>query len=332
VADLKRREAMHYGKVGESTVRCLLCPHLCLLEVGERGRCRSRVNLGGTLIADNYGMSIGIALDPIEKKPLYHFRPGSRILSLGPNSCNLSCFFCQNYGSSQEKCRTHPLSVEDLAAMIRENGEPRQVAFTYTEPLTWYEYIYDFAQTAPEIGIVLVTNGFINPQPLEQLLPSITALNIDLKAIDPEFYRVHCGGNLETVKQTIRICHEAGKHLELTNLLIPGLNDSDDEIARLAGYIAEIDDSIPLHISAYHPAYLSAIPATPASAVVNACRIASKVLHFVYAGNIMSSEYRATTCPSCGRQLITPNRRNAGISKDGNCSGCGARIYGVFDV
>ena len=328
---MNERECMFYQKLEGRAVRCLLCPHSCALEVGESGLCRGRKNIGGRLIATNYAQSIGLALDPIEKKPLHHFRPGSRIISLGPNSCNLSCFFCQNYDSSEAECPTRRINPEELRELVnRESGEePRQVAFTYTEPLTWYEYIYDFAQLAPEVDIVLVTNGFINPEPLDELLPYIKAMNIDLKAIRPEFYDQHCGARLEPVLRNIRSVREAGVHLELTNLLIPGLNDSEANINSLVDFVADLDKNIPLHFSAYHPAYKSKIPATPESAVINACRTAANKLNYVYAGNTRSTEFHATRCPQCGAELISVRRQPVGLER-GRCARCSEQIYGVF--
>ncbi len=332
--DQLKREAMWQQKVGESEVRCLLCPHACLLGVGETGLCRSRQNQQGILIAVNYGQSIGAAFDPIEKKPLYHFRPGSQIISLGPNSCNLSCFFCQNFSSSQQRCPTHYLSPEALAGLVRDNcrDSALQVAFTYTEPFTWYEYIHDFAQVAADIDIVLVTNGFINPDPLKEILPFVKAMNIDLKSIKAEFYQRHCGGNLETVKQSIRMSYEAGTHIELTNLIIPGLNSSEAELLELAEFVASIDPDIPLHLSAYHPAYKSSIPATKGAAVLRACELAASRLSYVYAGNIYSTEYQATRCPNCSQTLISASRAPLNITADGTCSACHHPIFGVFNV
>ncbi|MBW6514973.1 MAG: AmmeMemoRadiSam system radical SAM enzyme, partial [Candidatus Syntrophosphaera sp.] len=304
----------------------------CELETGERGRCRGRQNIGGKLIATNYGQSIGIGLDPIEKKPLYHFRPGSQILSLGANSCNLSCFFCQNFDSSQAECPTRFISPADLHALVLEHCQKgvNQVAFTYTEPFTWYEYIYDFALLAKDTDIILVTNGFINPQPLKKLLPYVKAMNIDLKSIRPEYYTEHCGAGLETVKQTIRTAHEGGVHIELTNLLIPGLNDSDGDVRALVNFVACLDKDIPLHFSAYHPAYKSRIPATPQDTVLGACKIASESLSYVYAGNIYTSEFRETKCPQCGSVVISAGRRIVALNAEGSCASCSHRIKGVW--
>ncbi len=310
-------------------VQCVLCPHLCLLKVGETGLCRGRQNQDGKLIAINYGHSVGLAVDPIEKKPLYHFRPGTSILSLGPNSCNLSCFYCQNYNSSQQESPTMDISPRQLRDLIQERGLAPQVAFTYTEPLTWFEYIYDFAQIAPEMKIVLVSNGFINPEPLDQLLPFVKAMNIDLKSMSDQFYKEHCGASLDVTLRTIKKAHARGVHLELTNLLIPGLNDSEEDILDLVKFVGELDRRIPLHFSAYHPAYKSKIPATPISTVLKTCRMANDYLDFVYAGNIGINEFSATKCPNCGKELITAGRR--AVSLDGAaCKNCGHKISGIF--
>lgn len=329
---MNERECMFYQTLEDQAVRCLLCPHCCALEEGESGLCRGRKNIGGRLIAVNYAQSVGSARDPIEKKPLYHFRPGTGIISLGANSCNLSCFFCQNYTSSQQECPTRRIAPEELRELVlRESGEEApQVAFTYTEPLTWYEYIYDFALLAPEVDIVLVTNGFINPEPLYLLLPYVKAMNIDLKSIRPEFYQQHCGAALEPVKKTIARTFEAGVHLELTNLLIPGLNDSDAEIQELAEFVAALDKNIPLHFSAYHQTYRSFIQSTPESTVLQACRIASRQLNNVYAGNIRSAEFHSTLCPNCASEVISARRQALALSADGRCSHCSERIRGVF--
>ncbi|MDD3144425.1 MAG: radical SAM protein, partial [Candidatus Cloacimonetes bacterium] len=247
------------------------------------------------------------------------------------NSCNLSCFFCQNFDSSQQECPTRRISPEELKELVtRECGDgPRQVAFTYTEPLTWYEYIYDFARLAPEVDIVLVTNGFINPEPLDELLPHVKAMNIDLKSIRPEFYEKYCGARLETVKSTIFRAHELQVHIELTNLIIPGLNDSDEDISDLVDFVAALDKNIPLHFSAYHPAFKAKIPATPERTVLDACRTAAKKLNYVYAGNLWSPEFHATVCPKCKAELISARRRPVGLDQ-GRCASCSEPVYGVF--
>ncbi|MDP2173379.1 MAG: AmmeMemoRadiSam system radical SAM enzyme [Candidatus Cloacimonadaceae bacterium] len=328
---LTTREAMFYHIDAEGVAHCELCPNDCRIKVGESGRCRSRANIDGKLMVANYAKTIGVALDPIEKKPLYHFKPGSRIVSLGANSCNLDCFFCQNFVSSQEECLTRLIPPLDLLDLVNESGS-RQVAFTYTEPFTWYEYIYDFAMLDSEVDIILVTNGYVNPQPLKQLLPYIKAMNIDLKSSRNAFYRQHCHGALEPVKYTIRNAYASGVHIEITNLIIPELNDSDDQIRELAVYIASVDRSIPLHESAYHPAYKSTIEATPADTIIRGCNIAAEYLDYVYAGNLNLGSFKDTLCPQC--HAVCVSRSGFGVvSKIGDggiCPSCGNRIRGVF--
>lgn len=330
------RLAEYWHRESGKDVMCDLCPHHCVLGVGKRGRCMSRQNVDGDLIAINYNKSIAVAIDPIEKKPLYHFYPGSQIISLGPNSCNLNCFFCQNYTSSQRIAVTQNTSPERIQEYLCQNPKlKKQVAFTYTEPITWYEYIVDFAAACKEVDIVLVSNGFIEEEPLDRLLPLVSAMNIDLKAIRNDFYEKHCGGSLATVLRTIKKSFEHDIHLEITNLLIPGLNDTDAEIEELAGFIASVSNTIPLHISAYHPAYKSDIVRTPTESIDNACKIARHFLKYVYAGNTSLSGYRDTSCPVCGNLIISRDGYSIkvipGALNNGCCSKCSTKIYGVFE-
>jgi len=283
------REAI-YQKPEEGGIRCTLCPRMCFLHEGELGFCRGRKVEQGRLFATNYARVAALAIDPIEKKPLYHYHPGTQILSLGPNGCNLNCIFCQNWEISREESPTEELDIDALYLMARRQ-QPMQVAFTYAEPLMWYEYIWDFAHKYPDVNVVIVTNGYLNQEPWKKLLPFIAAMNIDLKSIRNEFYRTQCGGSIEPVKRNIRMAYEAGVHIELTFLLIPGLNDSQEEIQELAEFIASIDRNIPLHISAYRPAYRLHIPATTSEQVKTACDVAAVYLNRVYAGNVYIREY-----------------------------------------
>ncbi|MEN6445785.1 MAG: AmmeMemoRadiSam system radical SAM enzyme [Candidatus Cloacimonas sp.] len=283
------REAMFYLKEGDK-IKCQLCPRECLLSEGQKGFCRSREVINGALIATSYGKTIALSLDPIEKKPLYHFHPGSMIVSLGPNACNLTCKFCQNWEISQQDCFTRFLSIEELIAVI--NDQPiKQVAFTYTEPLMWYEYILDFAAQAPEIDVVLVTNAYLNKKPWQNILKVTKAVNIDIKSYRDKFYRDICGGKLEVILANIITAKEMDVHIELTNLLIPGYNDSEEELTDLAKFIASVDLNIPLHISAYRPCYKMNVRPTTSEEVENACEIASRYLKYVYAGNVHSSRF-----------------------------------------
>ncbi len=283
------REAEYYRVEGGLAI-CELCPQHCVLKPGQSGLCRGRSFDGRILHATNYGKAVSLALDPIEKKPLYHFNPGSYIVSLGPNSCNLQCAFCQNWEISQRQCITREVTIQELCKICKQH-QPYQVAFTYSEPTMWFEYIMDFAATAPEIQIVLVTNGHLNPIPWQALLPKVSALNIDLKSMRPRFYREICHGNLDIVKENIRSAYQAGSHLEITFLLIPQLNDSQEEINELAKFISSIDPNLPLHISAYRPEYKLINPPTSLNGIELACELAARHLKFVYAGNVISSRF-----------------------------------------
>lgn len=332
--DLKHREAMHYKKLSDGELACELCPHYCVLGENESGICRSRKNMNGKLWAINYGRSIGLAVDPIEKKPLYHFHPGSMIVSLGPNSCNLKCDFCQNFLSSQFEVATREIEPSVLYEHIYKlSKSPKQVAFTYTEPFTWYEFIYDFAEAYPDVQIGLISNGFINDAPLREILPKISAMNIDLKAFSDDFYVDFCAGRIDSVKNTIKSAFEAGVHLEITLLLIPGRNDDDEEIRSLSQFIASISKEIPLHISAYRPAYLLSIPATNVEDVIRAVGIAKESLNWVYGGNLPGMMMANSVCVECGSLLI---ERRLGytqnfLAQSGVCKNCGFEVYGVFD-
>jgi len=283
------REALYYQMVGE-IAHCQLCPRACQISEGQRSFCRSRKLINGKLIAVSYANTVSISKDPIEKKPLYQFHPHSQIISLGPNSCNLSCAFCQNWEISQQDTITQAIKISELAAYVRKL-RPCQIAFTYTEPTMWYEFIWDFAVFAPDVEIVLVTNGYLNPLPWQALLPKIKAMNIDLKSIRNGFYKRLCGGDVEIVKANIAAAHKAGVHLELTNLLIPGENDTEAELHELAEFVASIDPNIPLHISAYRPCYKMTQRATSNAEIEAACEIAAKHLKYVYAGNVLSTRF-----------------------------------------
>jgi pyruvate formate lyase activating enzyme len=298
-------DAAHAERLDHDTVVCQLCPAECRLTPGKHGICRSRYNDAGRLVTDNYGELASLAIDPIEKKPLYHFYPGSRILSIGPNCCNLGCLHCQNWNISQKVAPTAYTSPEKLLSLAVIDPA-LGVAFTYAEPIVWFEYIRDVAPLLRAAGqkVVLVTNGYINPAPLEQLLPLVDAMNIDLKGIRPEFYALICKGKLDPVKETIRRVAASPVHLELTNLIIPGENDSEPELEQLVAFVAALSDRIPLHFSAYHPAYRMDHPATPESTIIRARQIGRQALKYVYTGNILSDEGADTACPGCGNPLV----------------------------
>ncbi len=299
------KEAAWYRALPDERVQCVLCPAECVLDDGKTGICGCRQNNKGKLYTDNYGETVTVAMDPIEKKPLYHFYPGSNILSVGANCCNLGCLHCQNWSISQEKARTQYIAPEVLVELTRRHNSIG-VAFTYTEPMVWYEYIMDTAPLLRSAGmkVVLVSNGYIMPEPLGELIPHVDAANIDLKGMRPEFYSKVCKGKLEPVLKTLTMLASSNVHLEITNLIIPGKNDSDDDIQRLVDFVASLSPDIPLHLSAYHPEYKLNVEATPADTMLRALMLARRKLKYVYVGNMMVDGGSDTKCPECGHVLI----------------------------
>lgn len=287
--------AEYWNSLDDGRIRCILCPNNCELSEGERGICLVRRVVSGHLITDGYGQISSLHIDPIEKKPLARFFPGTSILSAGGWGCNLGCVFCQNWTISQD-CRISPNQCPPdlLAAKCRENGSIG-IAYTYNEPLINIEYVRDCAVLVHEAGgkNVLVTNGYIHQKPAGDLLPHIDAANIDIKSINPEFYTGYCSGNLTPVLQFSKLALKYGCHVEITNLIIPGLNDSDDEIAELAEWIRmNLGDQTPLHLSAYHPQYKLSTPATPVATIKRAEKICRGKLKYIYLGNV-GLEYRS---------------------------------------
>jgi pyruvate formate lyase activating enzyme len=284
------KEALYWQTEPDGSARCLLCPHRCRIASGHTGICRVRKNEDGRLIAWNYGKITSLALDPIEKKPLYHFHPGSRILSVGSFGCNFHCDFCQNWAIAQQEAPyrlMQPAELVLLAAQAARDGNIG-LAYTYNEPLVGVEFVLDCSRLIrrQQQKNVLVTNGYINADPLEELLPWIDAANIDLKAWNEKFYNRICGGLLEPVKKTISSCAESC-HLEVTTLLIPGLNDSEDEIEALAGFLASISPDIPWHLSRHHPDYRMKEPAPISRPRMEMlAELARRKLKNVWLGNI----------------------------------------------
>ncbi|MGI5920944.1 MAG: AmmeMemoRadiSam system radical SAM enzyme [Syntrophomonadaceae bacterium] len=323
-------EAQCYEKLPDNKVRCYLCPHQCLINEGRRGVCRVRVNEGGALFTQNYGEVTSLALDPIEKKPLYHFYPGSLILSAGTFGCNLACSFCQNYSIAHGQPETTRISPEDLvklAVQTRTEGS-LGVAFTYNEPSIWYEYVYPTARQLREQGLktVLVTNGFISLQPFKKLIPFVDAMNIDVKAFNNQFYQGYCRGSLDKVQATVE--EAAGQvHVEVTNLVIPGVNDDPAEIRSLARWLAALDKTIPLHLSRYYPAYKMQLPSTPVETLYKVHDIAREYLDFVYMGNI-PGESNNTLCQQCGNILVKRQGYQIDTSgiKNKRCADCRGEI------
>lgn len=285
------REAMYYVKKEQGRVVCLLCFHHCHLDQGQLGICQARRNIVGTLYSLNFGEVSGIALDPIEKKPLKRFRPGTSILSVGSFGCNFRCSYCQNWSISQQRPGTRTISPAELADLAQEYSQSHPdcigVAYTYSEPMMWYEYVRETARRVKEKGLsnVLVTNGYIEMDPLQELLPYIDAINLDIKAYTEDFYRTLCCGSLPQVLANAKLMAEKC-HLEVTTLLIPGQNDGKQEIESLAKFLAEINPDIPLHLTRYFPNYKMDLPPTSRETMESAFGLAKRHLNFVYLGNI----------------------------------------------
>lgn len=284
------KEAMYYSKIEESKVHCHLCPHGCVIKPGGLGACRARKNTEGKLYSLNYGKITSIALDPIEKKPLYRFHPGKKILSVGTFGCNLKCSFCQNWSISQVDADTVEITSEELVRKSEDliTAGNIGIAYTYNEPSIWYEFVYETAKLAKERNLsnVLVTNGFIEKQPLLELLPYVDAMNIDVKAFTAEFYSKICRAVLDNVKETVEAAAKRC-HVEVTTLVIPGLNDSVEEIGDIAKWLASISPEIPLHLSRFFPNYRmrDGMP-TPKETLIKARDKAMEHLKYVYLGNV----------------------------------------------
>ncbi len=326
------REAMFYERGEDGKTFCRLCPKLCNIREGKTGFCRVRKNEGNTLYSLNYGHCAALAVDPVEKKPLYHFYPGRNILSLGTFGCNLHCGFCQNWQIAHSQPETReitPGQVAELAAKYAAGGDCIGVAYTYSEPFMWYEFVYETSKAVHQKGLqnVLVTNGYVNPEPLEKILPYIDAMNIDVKAFTDDFYKSNCAGMLDPVLRTVEISVPRC-HVEITTLLVNSLNDSEEEIRELVKWVANLDPSPPLHFSRYFPGYKMDREATPLSTLEKAREIAREELDYVYIGNAPELGGNNTTCPHCGEILIERTgyyTRVGSLEKD-KCGSCGQHI------
>ncbi len=285
------KEARFYTPA-DGGVQCLLCPHHCRVKEGGRGLCRSRECRDGKLYALSYGIPCALADDPVEKKPLNRFMPGTRCLSLSCTGCNLSCRWCQNSAISQvapEDADATLLSPEEIVGICLKRAMP-SIAYTYTEPFTWFEYMYDIAVLAHAKGLknILVSAGYVEKEPLRELLPYLDAANIDIKAMDDDIYRRYCGATLAPVLENILAMKAAGVHVEITNLLVTGLNDSEEQVRSLCQWMVENGlQDVPLHLSRYFPRYRYTESPTPASTLKNAREVAhSAGIQTVYLGNI----------------------------------------------
>ena len=320
---------------------CGLCCHRCRIKAGARGRCGVRENRDGKLISLVYGRLVSQNFDPIEKKPMFHFLPGSRSLSIATVGCNFQCLHCQNYQISQypklhngeiSGVNRSPGSVVDEA--VRSGCA--SISYTYVEPTIFYEFAYDCARLAKEKGIknVFVSNGYMTAEVIRHLAPVLDGINIDLKAFTADFYQTICKARLEPVLESIRLFHELGVLVEVTTLVIPGLNDSDEELRSIARFLRSVSPHLPWHVTGFYPTYkMLDRPATPLATLKKAHEIGlGEGLRFVYEGNIPGSGGEDTFCPGCSTRLI----RRSGFSSqtvamvDGRCEKCGMTIAGVW--
>jgi pyruvate formate lyase activating enzyme len=328
-----------YKKAGNK-LDCLLCPHYCKLSVGQTGICGVRKNSGEEVGLLTYGTLSGFSLDPVEKKPLYHFFPGHSILSIGSYGCNMRCDFCQNHNISQripEKL-VKEITVKEIVKGVLEAENNIGIAFTYNEPVIWFEFMRDTAIAVRDEGFstVMVSNGYVNKEPLDLIIQFIDAFNIDLKAFNNDFYRKLTGANIEPVKNCLKQIVNAGKHLEITTLIIPGENDDEKEMEYQSEWIAgELGKEIPLHLSKYFPMYKRDNPSTSDTTLSRLFEIASRHLNHVYLGNITSPKGQNTICPKCGTVVTKRSgyqTRLLNLDREGQCTGCGKLIYRHFST
>ena len=336
------RTAQYWHQLDDTHIQCTLCPRECRLKEGQRAFCFVRQMQGGQMVLTTYGKSTGFCVDPIEKKPLNHFLPGTPVLSFGTAGCNLGCRFCQNWdiSKSREVERLSDLaSPEEIASAAADTG-CRSVAYTYNDPVIWAEYAIDTAIACKAHGLksVAVTAGYIQAEARKDFFTHLDAANIDLKAFTQHFYHKLCFANLAPVLETLQwVKRETDVWIEVTTLIIPGQNDSDDELKRLSGWLAEnLGPDVPLHLSAFHPDYkMRDIQRTPKSTLKRAREVAAEEgLHFVYTGNVHDTDGDATRCPGCGELLIQRDWYNLlEWNLSGNqCASCDRVVPGVFEA
>ncbi|MFC1742186.1 AmmeMemoRadiSam system radical SAM enzyme [Nanoarchaeota archaeon] len=334
------KEAMFYEALDKMKVQCHLCPNECVILHGKRGSCHVRENHAGKLYSLVYGMPCTTGVDPIEKKPLFHFLPGTETYSIATPGCNLHCKWCQNWQISQRGPEDVPCSKMDPEEVV-ENAVSAgcdSISYTYVEPAIFYEYVLDTARLARKAGLanVMVTNGYLNIKPVKKLYRYIDACNIDLKGFTEKLYREYCGGQLQPVLDTAKTVFRRGVWTELTTLVIPGLNDSDEMLRSQCEWVKkELGDRVPMHFSRFFPYYkMQHLPPTPEETLMKAYDIAKDVgLKYVYVGNIQLEGKEDTYCASCGKKIVD---RGALFSvgnikiKDGKCGHCGKKVDGVF--
>ncbi len=334
-----QKEAMLYEKLEKKDVRCFLCNHNCTIKPSKFGICGMRENVDGVLYTYAYGRVIAANVDPVEKKPLYHFFPGSSSFSIATAGCNFQCGFCQNWQISQTSIKKdknlsgYTLLPEDVVSKALKQG-CESISYTYTEPTIFFEYAFDISRLARKKGIlnIFVTNGFMSLKALDIIRPYLDACNVDLKSFNDEFYRKVCKGRLQPVLDSIEYMRKIGIWVEVTTLVVPGANDSDEELSGIANFIASVDPHIPWHISRFHPDFkFTDTDPTPVATLEKAVSIGQKAgLYFIYLGNVPGD--KDTVCPTCKKALIS--RRGYSIShpeiKKGRCAFCRTPIPGLW--
>ncbi|MGB5409803.1 MAG: AmmeMemoRadiSam system radical SAM enzyme [Thiogranum sp.] len=333
----------YWHKLEDGRVQCDLCPRFCKLHAGQRGLCFVRENLDDEIVLTTYGRSSGYCIDPIEKKPLNHFLPGTPVLSFGTAGCNLSCKFCQNWDISKSR-ETHTLTDEaspELIARAAQQLNCRSVAYTYNDPVIFHEYAIDVARACRDKGIksVAVTAGYVCPEPRKEFYRYMDAANVDLKAFSEDFYHKITGSHLAPVLETLEyIRHETDVWLELTTLLIPGKNDSEKEIDEMTRWVVEkLGADVPMHFSAFHPDWkMLDVPPTPKASLVRAREIAmSNGVRYAFTGNVHNEDGDSTFCHQCGEKLIGRDwyeLTDWKLTAAGKCPSCGTACAGVFDA
>lgn len=326
------QEALFYTKYENDTVKCELCPWNCNLEINQTGNCKVRTNKSGKLITSVYNRVAALGVDPIEKKPLYHFYPGKNILSIGEVGCNLHCKFCQNHRISQcfasDFSGFNNITSDKIVSEASKTWNNIGIAYTYNEPFTFYEFLLDTAKLAHQENLknVVISNGYINKKPLKNLLPYIDAFNIDLKAFSNDFYQRQTNGKLSPVLNSLKLIAKSNVHLEITNLVIPELNDNESEFEEMVKWIAtELGEDVPLHLSRYFPQFKSQQPPTPINKLQKLFSVAKDHLHHVYLGNVSDEKRSSTYCEKCGNLLISRNHYQTefiGIDSNGRCLKC----------
>lgn len=334
------KEAFFYKNTDSTEVQCRLCNHFCHIKNGQVGICKVRKNIDGKLYSLNYGYLAAGGSDPVEKKPLFHFFPGSDAYSIASAGCNFSCGFCQNWHISQADTKKISLSQKVSSKDIVESAYTKNcksIAYTYTEPTVFFEFAYQTAKLAYAKGLknIFVTNGFMSREALEKVLPVLDAANVDLKSFSSKFYRDFCNGKLEPVLDNIRLMKENNLWLELTTLIIPGFNDSDEELSKIAGFISSIDVDIPWHISRFFPCYnFDNVEPTDLRIMEKAYKIGKNFgLNYVYPGNCSLPGLSDSYCPKCGKTIISRigYMIKSNHIQSGKCSYCDNPIAGCFD-